>query len=187
MNDQLRFLRQWAKAPLRTASVTPSGAALAKLMTQKISPKTVPVLELGPGTGVFTRALIARGVPEDQITMVELNPDFAANLQVEFPRATVLQQSAGDLTDQKLFTEGAGAALSGLGLLSMPIDLVETIIKGVFANLRPGGEFVQFTYGPRCPIQPEILERLNLRAYRTGHTWRNLPPASVYHVARTGE
>lgn len=185
MKDSLFFLRQWAIAPLRTAAVAPSGRALAKLMTKDITAATGPVIELGPGTGVFTSALRNRGVAEHNITLVELNPHFAKLLKRRFPAACVLQMSAADLAASPALREGAaGAVLSGLGLLSMPTRQVIKIMQGAFRCLGSVGAFYQFTYGPRCPISDDVLNFLGLQAEKIGGTFFNLPPASVYRITR---
>ncbi|MEM9439227.1 MAG: methyltransferase domain-containing protein [Pseudomonadota bacterium] len=187
MQDQFRFLLQWAMAPLQVAAVAPSGRSLARLMAQEVRPDLGPVIELGPGTGVFTRAMIEQGMPEDRIALIELNPAFAADLARRFPKAQIHNVSAVDLMEMRTFDRKAAAVLSGLGLLSMPQQVVEAILRGVFLHLRPGGAFVQFTYGLRCPIPPEMLRYLGLQARRAGGTWRNLPPASVYTITRTSD
>ena len=56
------FLREWLSDPLRVASIMPSGRALAEIMTRELDPSSAPVIELGPGTGAFTTALLARGI-----------------------------------------------------------------------------------------------------------------------------
>ncbi|AYG64659.1 MULTISPECIES: methyltransferase domain-containing protein [unclassified Rhizobium] len=185
MKDSLFFLRQWATAPLRTAAVAPSGRALAKIMTRDITPATGAVIELGPGTGVFTRALCGRGVAECDITLVELNPDFATLLKRRFPQARILQMSAADIPEAPGLREGgAGAVLSGLGLLSMPTRQVVKIMQGAFRCLALKGGFYQFTYGSRCPVSDDVLNFLGLQAERIGGTFFNLPPASVYRITR---
>ncbi|MBB6488154.1 class I SAM-dependent methyltransferase [Rhizobium lusitanum] len=185
MKDSLFFLRQWAMAPLRTAAVAPSGRALAKLMTSEITPATGRVIELGPGTGVFTNALRNCGVAERDITLVELNPDFAVLLKQRFPTARVLQMNAADVSDSaEMQEDSAGAVLSGLGVLSMPTGVVVRIMQGAFRCLGPTGAFYQFTYGPRCPVSNGVLNFLGLRSERIGGTFFNLPPASVYRITR---
>ena len=185
-SDSLRFLRSWASDPLRVAAIAPSGVRLAELITREITPDHGPVLELGAGTGVFTRALLARGLAEDQLTLVEMGPDFAALLRMRFPQARVLQRDAARLSASVLFPQDrAGAVVSGLGLLSMKPRTVLAILKTAFACLRPDGSLYQFTYGPCCPVPPAILTRLGLQARRIGGTWANLPPASVYRISRS--
>ena len=182
--DHLRFARSWVSNPLRVAAIAPSGARLARLMTREIGVQHAPVLELGPGTGVFTRALLDRGIDEADLTLVELESDFAAILRDRYPRARVLHADASRLAGMNLFPDRqAGAVLSGLGLLSMPTRTVFGILAGAFACLRPDGAYYQFTYGPRCPVPRPILDRLGLKSERVGGTLVNLPPASVYRIS----
>lgn len=184
--DAFAFLRAWIKNPLRVAAVAPSGSAVAALMTRNVTPGTGQVLELGAGTGPFTRALLARGVPEHNITLVEYDPIFARLLGRRFPLARVLHMDAAELAKTGLFSDTkVGAVISGLGILTMPPDKATAILDSAFACMVPGGAFYQITYGPRCPVPRRILDRLDLEAVRCGWTMRNLPPASVYRISRS--
>lgn len=183
--DLWPFLRAWASDPLRVAAVAPSSAELGRLMTRDISAATGPVLELGPGTGIFTRALIDRGVAERDLTLVELGDEFAAMLALRFPQARLLRGDAARLARAlPAGGEPFGAVVSGLPLLSMPPRKVHAILKGAFDRLRPDGAFNQFTYGVRCPVPGPILERLGLTAVRTGTVLKNMPPAGAYRITR---
>ncbi|WP_027998588.1 class I SAM-dependent methyltransferase [Sinorhizobium arboris] len=185
LRDLVRFFRAWLSDPLRVAAVIPSGMALANAMTREISAATGPVIELGAGTGVFTRALIARGVPEGQLVLVESSFDFAQLLQLRFPQARTLRMNAAQLRHIEPFgPRGAGAIVSGLPLLSMSPREVIRILEGAFGHLRPDGAFYQFTYGPRCPVPRALLDRLGLKATRIGGAWANVPPAAVYRFRR---
>jgi phospholipid N-methyltransferase len=154
-------------------------------MTSEIAALDGPIIELGPGTGVFTRALLARGVSEADLTLIEYGPEFINSLQARFPTARVLQMDAAHLSHADIFEgEPVGAVVSGLPLLSMSPRKITSIMAGAFAYMRPGGAVYQFTYGPRCPVSRPILDRLGLKAVRIGGTVRNLPPASVYRISR---
>ncbi|PBB37080.1 hypothetical protein CK218_09495 [Mesorhizobium sp. WSM3879] len=183
-HDFWMFFRTWLSAPLRVAAVAPSGKALARIMTQDITAETGLVVELGPGTGVFTSRLLERGVRPEDLTLVEYGAEFAQHLQSRFPRVRVLQMDAAAIGDISLQRGAAGAVISGLPLLSMPDHKVIAILGGAFSLLRPGGAFYQFTYGPRCPVPRPILEGLELRATRIGRTLQNVPPAAVYKISR---
>jgi len=183
--DLFRFFWSWTSDPLRVAAIAPSGESLARVMTREIGPSDGPVLELGAGTGVFTRALLAQGVRESDLTLVEYGSDFMRMLQMRFPQARVLWMDASQLGQYKLFPEAnVGAVVSGLPLLSMSPHKVMSILTGAFGTMRPTGAFYQFTYGPRCPVPRPILDRLGLKAARVGGTVRNLPPAAVYRISR---
>lgn len=184
-SDFFQFFRSWISDPLRVAAIAPSGDSLARVMTQEILPSDGPVLELGAGTGVFTKALLARGIRESDLTLVEYGSDFMRVLQFRFPNARVLWMDASQLAQHDLFPDApVGAVVSGLPLLSMSPRKVVSILAGAFSHVRPGGAFYQFTYGPRCPVPRPILDRLGLKATRIGGTVRNLPPASVYRITR---
>lgn len=185
LGDQLRFFRSWLAHPLRVAAVVPSSRALAELITSEISPASAPVIELGSGTGVFSRALIERGVPQDQLALIEYGAELAEPLTLRFPAAQVLAIDAEQIDKVDLFGGGrAGAVVSGLPLLSMSQRKVTAILAGAFGQLRPGGAFYQFTYGPRCPVPAAVLDSLGLEAERIGGTLANVPPASVYRISR---
>ncbi len=183
--DTLSFLKAWATSPLRIGAVAPSGSSLAQMMTRAIGPDTGEVLELGAGTGSFTRALIARGVKEQDLTLVEFNADFARLLRYRFPKARVLEVDAAALRHLPEF-EGRqlGAVISGLPFLSIPPRQASSILEGAFQNLRPDGGMYVFTYGFRCPLDSSMLDRLDLEVMRVGHTFRNIPPAAVYRIGR---
>jgi len=185
LSDILHFLRSWVSNPLRVGAVAASGETLARLITQEIDGSAGAVIELGPGTGVFTRSLLARGVSEDDLTLIEYGDEFLPRLKRRFPKARVLQMDASRLRKAHLFEEASvGAAVSGLPLLSMSPRKQTAILAGVFAYLRPGASLYQFTYGPRCPVPRRILDRLGLKAVRVGGTVRNIPPAAVYRISR---
>ncbi len=184
--QHLTFLCQWIANPLMVGAVLPSGAALARLMTKAVDHTTGQVLELGPGTGVFTGALLARGLAEEQLTLVELDESFAELLTNRFPGARIVRGSAA-----RLSAAGIGKAarydaiISGLPLLSMSTRTVYRIIRGVALRLEPGSSLFQFTYGMRCPVPDAILHRARLDAVLLGTVFRNMPPASVYRISHS--
>ncbi|MFC5067354.1 class I SAM-dependent methyltransferase [Flaviflagellibacter deserti] len=183
----LLFARSWAANPFMVGAIAPSGPALADLITSEIDPSRGPVLELGPGTGVFTEALLEKGVRQQDLTLVEYGSDFARMLELRFPEARVLWMDAARLGSYNLFDPGLlGSVISGLPLLSMSPRKVAAILMGAFANLRPGGAFYQFTYGVRCPIPRPLLDRLGLKSALLGRALLNVPPASVYRITRRG-
>ncbi|MGR9140289.1 class I SAM-dependent methyltransferase (plasmid) [Rhizobium leguminosarum] len=118
--DRRRFLLAWLRAPLRIASITPSAPRLAGLMTKEISALTGPVLELGPGTGVFTSALLERGIAERDLTLIEYERDFATLLQDRFPDARVLQLDVREMWKTALSRSFFGGVVSGLLRPKMP-------------------------------------------------------------------
>jgi len=184
-SDLIQFLRSRKSNPEKIGSVVPSGDALARLITRGIDASHAPVIELGPGTGVFTRALVARGVDEGDLTLIDSGPNFLKLLRERFPRARVVKADASRLAGHGLYAPGSvGAVVSGLPLLSMSPRKIMGVLTGAFHYLREDGAFYQFTYGPRCPVPKAIRERLGLESKRIGRTLRNLPPATVYRITR---
>jgi phospholipid N-methyltransferase len=184
-SDLLHFLRSRKSNPEKVGSVMPSGDALARMITKEIDAGHAPVIELGPGTGVFTRALLARGLDEADLTLIESGPNFLKMLRERFPRAHVVKADAARIAGLELYDPGSvGAVVSGLPLLSMSPRKIMGVLIDAFHYLREDGAFYQFTYGPRCPVPKAIRERLGLESKRVGRTLRNLPPATVYRITR---
>ncbi len=128
---------------------------------------------------MFTRSIIARGIPEHRLALIEYGADFADKLQRDFPRAQVHRMDATRLQHVELFGgERAGAVVSGIPLLLLPAKGLIALLEGAFERLRSDGAFYQFTYGRDTPIPHAILDRLGLKAARIGGTLANLPPAA---------
>ena len=181
----LSFFLAWLSHPRRVGAIVPSSVALADAITADLTPASAPVIELGPGTGVFTRSIIARGIPEHRLALIENGGEFVAKLQRDFPAACVHRMDATRLKHVEFFDgEGAGAVVSGIPLLLMPMNSVIALLDGAFARLRGDGAFYQFTYGRGAPVNHAILDRLGLSATRIGGTFANLPPAAVYRIRR---
>lgn len=179
------FFRSWLSNPHRVGAIAPSSEALAELITSEITPASAPVIELGPGTGVFTRKLLQKGVPPQDLTVIEYGSEFVSVLQLRFPGVRVLWMDATKLGTARIAEDGSvGAVVSGLPLLNMSPRKVVAILSGAFRYLRPNGAFYQFTYGPRVPVSRPILDRLGLKATRVGRTLHNLPPATVYRLSK---
>jgi phospholipid N-methyltransferase len=178
------FSSAWRSSPHKIGAVVPSGRALARLLTRDIGIGTVPIIELGPGTGVVTQALLERGIPEDQLALIEMNGIFAAALRTRFPDARIFETDATSLSHLFDDDELAGAVVSGLPLISMSPEAVQAVLEGAFSVLRPDGAFYQFTYGLWFPVPRKTLRHLGLRAKRVGWAALNFPPASVYRVDR---
>ncbi|MFZ2998353.1 class I SAM-dependent methyltransferase [Sphingobium sp.] len=186
--EYLDFLAAWVKKPRQTASVVPSSRYLARLMVEQIDPTDGRVLELGGGTGVFTRAILHTGLPPEKLEVVEINPAFARGLRRHFPHVSVLETPA-----QIVSTATAGepgdyqTVVSGLPLLAMDRHMHHDILSESFRMLRPGGSFVQFTYSMRPPVSRDVMDALGLDVVRAGQTVRNFPPATVFRFFRHGE
>lgn len=180
--DLAFFLRQVVLQPKQTSALVPSSQALARAMATRIGPHSGPVVEFGPGTGKITEAILARGLPADNLTLFEMNAEFAEKLRERYPGVTVHVTGAQEVA--RHMAPVVDTVVSGLPLLSMPQELRHAIIKAAFAVLRPGGAMVQFTYGNRAPVSAKTLQSLGLHAEPGPRVWANLPPAQVFVLRR---
>ncbi|HEV7877483.1 class I SAM-dependent methyltransferase [Bradyrhizobium sp.] len=185
LDDEVRFLRSWIEKPLHVGAVMPSGRVLARTMAQYVDVHSdAPVIELGPGTGAITNALIAQGVDQKRLVLVEYNPGFCALLRDRYPQATVVQGDAYTLRDSlwNVLSAPASAVVSGLPLVTKPMLTRLKLIREAFVAMSPGSPFVQFTYSVAPPI-PRSLPGVSTEA--SERIWMNLPPARVW-VYRKG-
>lgn len=180
--DTAFFLKQLARRPTEIVALAPSSARLAREMTQGLT-KGDRVAELGPGTGCITAAILACGVAPADLTLFELNSGFVGHLTDRFPRVTVLNHPAQDL-GRWLPQRSLDQVVSGLPFLSMPLAVQAEILTGVFGALRPGGQFVQFTYGPVPPVAARLIGEFGLRWTASRRILWNLPPARVYRFRK---
>lgn len=180
LDDEMQFIRSWIEKPLRTGAVMPSSKALARVMARYVDPQgTGPVIELGPGTGPVTEAMVQRGVDPARLVLVEFNPDFCRLLRTRYPAATVVQGDAYRLRRllENIVREPAAAIVSGLPLVTKPTRTRLRLISDAMAILSPGAPFVQFTYAMLPPI-PKTLTGIKGEASEL--IWLNLPPARVW-------
>lgn len=182
--DEFRFLRSWLGKPLTVGAVAPSSKHLARLMAQYVDPAVPgPVVELGPGTGPVTEALVERGISPARLILVEFDPDFCKLLGQRFPGATIVQGDAYSLRDTLagVLREPAAAFVSGLPLFNRPLKDRLALLDQAFAQMRPAAPFVQFTYNAISPI-PRAHPGVRFEA--SARVWRNLPPARVWIYRR---
>jgi phosphatidylethanolamine/phosphatidyl-N-methylethanolamine N-methyltransferase len=185
LDDEVRFLRSWIEKPLHVGAVMPSGRLLARTMAEYVDVhSTGAVVELGPGTGAITSALIERGIDQKRLVLVEYNPGFCALLRDRYPHARVVQGDAYKLRDslRNVLSAPASAVVSGLPLVTKPMQTRLKLIRDAFVALAPGAPFVQFTYSVAPPI-PKSLPGVSTQA--SERIWMNLPPARVW-VYRKG-
>jgi phosphatidylethanolamine/phosphatidyl-N-methylethanolamine N-methyltransferase len=180
LDDEVQFIRSWIEKPLSTGAVMPSSRVLARAMARYVDPQAAgPVIELGPGTGPVTQALVKQGVDPARLILVEFNPDFCRLLRSRYPQATVVQGDAYRLRRllETYVDEPAAAIVSGLPLVTKPLRTRLRLISDAMTLLAPGAPFVQFTYAMLPPIPKELS---GVRAEASELIWMNLPPARVW-------
>jgi phosphatidylethanolamine/phosphatidyl-N-methylethanolamine N-methyltransferase len=180
LDDEVRFLRSWIERPLAIGAVAPSGKFLARRMARCVDPNSEgPVVELGPGTGPVTEALVEAGIAPSRLVLVEFNPDFCRMLRERYPEATLVQGDAYSLRRllETLLVQPAAAVVSSLPLITKPVKMRSRLVNDAFDLMLPGAPFVQFTYAIASPLpkrlggfSAEVSERI----------WMNIPPARVW-------
>lgn len=180
LDDEMQFIRSWFEKPLRTGAVMPSSKALARTMARYVDPNSKgPVIELGPGTGPVTEALVRHGVDPSRLVLVEFNPDFCRLLRSRYPEAKVVQGDAYRLRRvlENTVDEPAAAIVSGLPLMTKPLRTRLRLMADAMTLLAPNAPFVQFTYAMMPPIPKELS---GITAEASELIWMNIPPARVW-------
>lgn len=182
--DVIRFLRSFVTAPLRTGAQWPSGKALSRAMAEPVDLSVPgPVIELGPGTGVVTEALLARGVPPERLVMIEFSPQFAKLLRERYPNVRLVHGDAYALAEhvRKLGLAPPAAVVSSLPLLTQPPARRLELLRSALRIMNPDGVFVQFTYFRDSPIP---VEGTGIDTSVSQRIWLNIWPALVYSYRR---
>lgn len=176
--DNLRFLRALIARPKNIGALMPSSPALAEAIARQIDPHAGPVLELGPGTGVVTEALLMRGVPADRLVLVEYDEDMASHLAARFARARVIQGDAFNLDAILGAPNGSpfGAIISGIPLLNHSVARRQAYVSNLGRRLMPNAPLVQFSYGAQAPVKPPA----GYSVVRAATVLANIPPAKVW-------
>jgi len=180
ISDNSNFLRMWVGHPLLTGAVAPSGKRLARKMASYVSlDSEAPVIELGPGTGPVTEALIERGIPESSLILVEYSGDFCKMLKARFPQATIVQGDAYTLPEtlKDILYKPARATVSSLPLMTKSSSIRSALLKEAQNLMEQDAPFIQFTYALVPPIEPQP-EFYTANASK--RIWKNVPPARVW-------
>lgn len=185
--DNARFLRSWIENPRGVGAVSPSGPALARAMASYVDlTREGPVVELGPGTGPVTQALLERGVPASRLLLIEYEASFCDLLRQRFPGVEVVQGDAYSLK-QTLSGKLEGpiaAVVSSLPLLNQPESDRLRLLDQAFEMMAPGGVLIQFTYGLFSPMPLKRHPGGSAFSSEVSRVWANIPPARVWRYSR---
>jgi phosphatidylethanolamine/phosphatidyl-N-methylethanolamine N-methyltransferase len=192
--DRAVFAAQFVRAPVATASVWPSSAALARatvVAALRTSGPDPVVVELGAGSGAVTGLLAHRLAGRGRQLAVELNPVLADRLAERFPRVEVVRADVADLAAllARLDVAVADTVVSGLGWSATRPGRADSLVPLIARCLAEDGAFVQFAYRWTSWARPARALRAELGArfadVETSRVvWRNLPPAVVHRAAR---
>jgi phosphatidylethanolamine/phosphatidyl-N-methylethanolamine N-methyltransferase len=183
LKEELQFLRGLVANPRSVGAVAPSSGWLARAVAAQMDlNQPGPILELGPGTGSITEAILRRGIPPDRLTVIEYDPEFAKQIATRFHGVNVIVGDAFDLgkTLAGRVSNGFAAIISGIPLLNVSPEKRRALVNESLDRVRPGGSFVQFSYGFQAPVSAPPGATAHLAAF----VWRNIPPARVWVYSR---
>lgn len=170
------FLKGLISNPRAVSAPTPSSPTLARAIAAQVElDRDGLVIELGPGTGVVTQALLEHGVHPDRLVAIELEARFARLVQGRFPAVTVHQGDAVTFENYLPFGARVATVVSGLPLLQFPMAMRRSLLRRALACQGAGGLFIQLSYSWRPPVAPEPGVTLHKKT-----VWRNFPPAHVW-------
>jgi phosphatidylethanolamine/phosphatidyl-N-methylethanolamine N-methyltransferase len=183
-DEEVRFFRGWMDKPKAVGAIIPTSSVTARRMASVVNPASgLPVLEIGPGTGVITRAILARGIPAGKLYLVEYARGFVEHLRRNFPDVNVIQGDAFDLTGA--LGEDApkqfDSVISGIPLLNFPVERRVAYIEDLLDRVPPGRPVIQLTYGPKSPVPPGLG---NYSVRHFDFVIRNLPPTQLWLYSR---
>ncbi len=186
------LLREFVRDPGGIGTVMPSSIQLAKAMTSDIGiEKAGTVVEIGPGSGVFTAHILKMLSPETKFFLVELNPRIYRRLTEKFPDVKIYNESAENLSEilKSEKTDSVDVVISGLPWASFPPELQHKLLDVIYSSLSKGGVFTTYAY-----IQGKIMPGgLNIKKLLKKHfntvessktIWKNIPPAFVYKCVK---
>jgi phosphatidylethanolamine/phosphatidyl-N-methylethanolamine N-methyltransferase len=182
--DEIRFFRGMMKGPKTVGAIMPTSSYTAKRMVSVITPQSgLPVLELGPGTGVITKAILARGIPAEKLVSIEYSTPFFDHLVESFPGVNFINGDAFDLdkTLGPLAGQKFDTIISGIPLLNFPMHVRVKLLESLLDRVPPGRPVVQFSYGPKSPI---IAQPDRYHVQHFDFVIRNIPPAQIWLYRR---
>lgn len=176
MSEYGHFLRGLLDQPLAVSAPTPSSPALAKAIAAEVDPgRDGLVVELGPGTGVVTQALLERGIGPDRLLLIENNAYFYGLLAQRFAKVRVVRGDAAAFDFYLPKGSKIGSIVSGLPMLNFPQPMRRSLIERALYRQGSGGRFIQLSYGWSPAVAPTDKLRVEKKL-----VWRNLPPAHIW-------
>ena len=182
-NGNLLFLRSLIRNPLGIGAVAPSSPRLSRLIAANVNSDGSTVLEIGPGTGSITFALLEYGIAPERLFLIERDPELADYLRTRFPAVRVCCADAAQ-SRSILHAESVGQVktiVSSLPLRNLAPQAQLLTMRAMLKALAPGGQLLQFSYSNGCPLP---AGKLGLNVELVGRVWLNLPPASVWRFRR---
>ena len=183
-DEEIRFIKGMMAQPRTVGAIMPTSARTAQRMASVINPQSgLRVLELGPGTGVITKAILDRGVAPKDLVSIEYSSEFLTHLREKYPGVHFIKGDAFDL-DRTLGpqdVETFDCVISGIPLLNFPMSTRVRLVESLLDRIPPGRPVVQFSYGP---VSPVIAKPGSYQIQHFDFIVRNIPPAQLWIYRR---
>lgn len=183
-DEEIRFFKGWMDGPKSVGAICPTSSVTARRMASVITPSSgLPVLELGPGTGVITKAILESGISPSDLVSIEYSTDFFQHLTRSYPGVNFINGDAFDLgkTLGELRDQTFDCVISAIPLLSFPMERRIALIEDLLDRVPAGRPVMQITYGPISPVIARP-ERYRIKHY--DFVVRNIPPAQLWTYTR---
>ncbi|MCW1414121.1 MULTISPECIES: phospholipid N-methyltransferase PmtA [Rhizobium] len=182
--DELQFFKGWQRDKKGVGAVIPTSIYTARRMASVVNPHSgLPVLELGPGTGVITKAILERGLKPSQLVSVEYSSAFHEGLVRRFPGVDIRLGDAFRLDEvlAERSKEQFDCVISAIPMLSFPMERRVALLEDLLARVPAGRPVIQITYGPLSPVI-KMPGRYVVSHY--DFVVRNIPPAQLWTYRR---
>lgn len=184
-DEEIRFFKGWRSNMKAVGSIVPTSGITARRMASVVNPHSgLPVLELGPGTGVITKAILQKGVQPRNLVSVEFSTDFFQHLLKAYPGVDFINGDAFDL-DKTLGArrdQQFDSVVSAVPLLNFPMHMRVSLIDDLLSRIPVGRPVVQISYGPLSPVVA-MPDRYQISHY--DFVVRNIPPAQLWVYRKT--
>lgn len=184
-DDEIRFIKGMMSTPKTVGAIMPTSARMAARMASIIDAGSgLPVLELGPGTGVITKAILEKGVKPENLVSVEYSSEFVRHLRGKYPGVNFINGDAFSLAETLENYRGQkfDCVISGIPLLNFPMHQRVKLVEDLLKLIPVGRPIVQFSYGP---VSPVVARPDSYTIKHFDFIMRNIPPAQIWHYRKT--
>lgn len=182
--EEIRFFKGMVSKPKEVGAIVPTSMFTGRKMASVIRPDSgLPVLELGPGTGAITKAILETGIAPEKLYSIEYSPDFYQKLTSDFPNVNFINGDAFDLKGSlgEAYHQQFDCVISAVPMLNFPMESRIKLLDELLSLMPHGRPVIQISYGPISPIvaKPELytIKHFNFVV-------RNLPPAQLWSYTR---
>jgi phospholipid N-methyltransferase len=182
---RLDFLRGFLKEPKQVGSVIPSSRYMERRIIEFAElDRAATVVELGPGTGGTTRALLDAMPGDSRLLAIDLDPRFTEIVaRIGDERLVARTGDAAEL-QRMLHQTGLGRAdvvISGIPFSTLPDGIGTAILEDVRSSLTARGVFVAYQF--RSEVA-RLAEPVFGPPARSASVPWNIPPMRIWQWRR---